>query len=438
MTMQVRSRRAGVRTPLALLTLLLATPALSRTLSRQSASRSEKRGTAPAYMYELYRELKAGDGGPVMYRSVLPTGGRGLSINFVHGVDNKSEISRQNSDTINSAELHIRTRKPKNFANRFSVSPNGSNVLDVSPEFRTFVGIGSDEISLPLHSSRLSGWKRFDVTPLLTKYSNKPWKLHLRFEDMSGIPISPRKLVRVNRTPFVLLRSDQSQDFEADFAPKSEMKIRQKRFIEISADIHPNDIESFDRHDELEEPKKKFGERKKKNMKKKYRYDVKSENDVLMKDDEVLDLYDDDLDDDLDGDVLDLDYEEDDLSVHEADQFRYKPGNSEFLPYPSNHGKGRNKKERKPSRKNKKGKKKKNKEENSVLPGIWKSLSHQSVSPTNHATLLSILAHSRPDVPAACCVPKKMDSLTLLYFDNDGSVVLKTYSQMSVQSCGCR
>ena len=88
---------------------------------------------------------------------------------------------------------------------------------------------------------------------------------------MSGIPISPRKLVRVNRTPFVLLRSDQSQDFEADFAPKSEMKIRQKRFIEISADIHPNDIESFDRHDELEEPKKKFGERKKKNMKKKYR-----------------------------------------------------------------------------------------------------------------------------------------------------------------------
>jgi hypothetical protein len=75
----------------------------------------------------------------------------------------------------------------------------------------------------------------------------------------------------------------------------------------------------------------------------------------------------------------------------------------------------------------------------------------QAESPTNHATVLSILALKQQQqqqqrgeggeegaIPPACCVPRKMDSLTVLFFDNDGSVVLKTYPQMSVQSCGCR
>jgi hypothetical protein len=78
-------------------------------------------------------------------------------------------------------------------------------------------------------------------------------------------------------------------------------------------------------------------------------------------------------------------------------------------------------------------------------------LSFQAESPTNHATVLSILALKQQQhqqqrgvggeegaIPPACCVPRKMDSLTVLFFDNDGSVVLKTYPQMSVQSCGCR
>ena len=60
-------------------------------------------------------------------------------------------------------------------------------------------------------------------------------------------------------------------------------------------------------------------------------------------------------------------------------------------------------------------------------------------NPTNHATVLTILSRKAGlDLPAACCVPKKMDSLTILYFDTDGSVVLKTFPQMSVKSCGCR
>lgn len=63
----------------------------------------------------------------------------------------------------------------------------------------------------------------------------------------------------------------------------------------------------------------------------------------------------------------------------------------------------------------------------------------QGENPTNHATVLTILARKTDqEVPAACCVPKKMESLTILYFDSDGSVVLKTFPQMSVKSCGCR
>merc|ERR1711892_1059896 len=63
----------------------------------------------------------------------------------------------------------------------------------------------------------------------------------------------------------------------------------------------------------------------------------------------------------------------------------------------------------------------------------------QAENPSNHATVLSILKRKQgTDLPEPCCVPKKMDSLTLLFFDSDGSVVLKTYPQMSVKSCGCR
>jgi len=63
----------------------------------------------------------------------------------------------------------------------------------------------------------------------------------------------------------------------------------------------------------------------------------------------------------------------------------------------------------------------------------------QGENPTNHATVLSILARRQGmELPEPCCVPRKMESLTMLFFDEDGSVVLKTYPQMIVKSCGCR
>ncbi|KAL1237039.1 Bone morphogenetic protein [Trichinella spiralis] len=67
------------------------------------------------------------------------------------------------------------------------------------------------------------------------------------------------------------------------------------------------------------------------------------------------------------------------------------------------------------------------------FPLNWES------NPSNHAIIQNII-HTigfQPKVPQVCCSPDKMDSLTLLYFDEDQNVVLKTYPKMTVMSCGC-
>ncbi|XP_074647688.1 uncharacterized protein LOC141903468 [Tubulanus polymorphus] len=64
----------------------------------------------------------------------------------------------------------------------------------------------------------------------------------------------------------------------------------------------------------------------------------------------------------------------------------------------------------------------------------------KGMRPTNHATIQSIV-HAigmYANVPAPCCVPDSMTSVTLLYFDESHNVVLKNYPGMSVQSCACR
>ena len=91
------------------------------------------------------------------------------------------------------------------------------------------------------------------------------------------MPIPARKLLRLRRTPFVLLRSDHAEtDFEADFAPKSETeeslrKIRKKRFVEITADIHPNAIEAFDQTAETGNAKRSYKMKSKTLRREKYR-----------------------------------------------------------------------------------------------------------------------------------------------------------------------
>lgn len=63
-----------------------------------------------------------------------------------------------------------------------------------------------------------------------------------------------------------------------------------------------------------------------------------------------------------------------------------------------------------------------------------------SLRATNHATVRSImhaLKLSSEDVGAPCCVPDKLQSISLLYFDDEENVVLKQYDDMVALSCGC-
>ncbi|KAL3983199.1 Transforming growth factor beta like domain family protein [Acanthocheilonema viteae] len=63
----------------------------------------------------------------------------------------------------------------------------------------------------------------------------------------------------------------------------------------------------------------------------------------------------------------------------------------------------------------------------------------QDVNPSNHAIVQSIIHRLglNPYVPDVCCAPDKMDSLTLLYYDEMDNVVLKNYPRMTVTSCAC-
>lgn len=63
----------------------------------------------------------------------------------------------------------------------------------------------------------------------------------------------------------------------------------------------------------------------------------------------------------------------------------------------------------------------------------------QNQKPTNHATVQSIVHALRigKDVGTPCCVPHKLYSISLLYFDDDENVILKQYDDMVVANCGC-
>lgn len=63
-----------------------------------------------------------------------------------------------------------------------------------------------------------------------------------------------------------------------------------------------------------------------------------------------------------------------------------------------------------------------------------------SLRATNHATVRSImhaLRLSADEVGAPCCVPDRLQSISLLYFDDEENVVLKQYDDMVALSCGC-
>uniref|UniRef100_UPI00398F728E nodal-related 2 n=1 Tax=Pristiophorus japonicus TaxID=55135 RepID=UPI00398F728E len=58
--------------------------------------------------------------------------------------------------------------------------------------------------------------------------------------------------------------------------------------------------------------------------------------------------------------------------------------------------------------------------------------------PTNHAYMQSLLKFHHPTlVPSPCCVPIKMNPVSMLYIEK-GEVVLRHHENMVVQECGCR
>lgn len=60
-------------------------------------------------------------------------------------------------------------------------------------------------------------------------------------------------------------------------------------------------------------------------------------------------------------------------------------------------------------------------------------------NPTNHAIIQNLLHHRHnKNIPAACCVPTSLHSMTIMYFELDGSIVLREYSGMVASTCGCR
>ncbi|KAK2165714.1 hypothetical protein LSH36_46g07046 [Paralvinella palmiformis] len=63
----------------------------------------------------------------------------------------------------------------------------------------------------------------------------------------------------------------------------------------------------------------------------------------------------------------------------------------------------------------------------------------QYYRPTNHATVQSIVYTMRieKNVRLPCCVPDKLYSISLLYFDDEENVILKQYDEMVAASCGC-
>jgi len=77
----------------------------------------------------------------------------------------------------------------------------------------------------------------------------------------------------------------------------------------------------------------------------------------------------------------------------------------------------------------------------------------QNQHPSNHATVQSIVhalriggggggnglddrSRSVP-VDTPCCVPNKLYSISLLYFDDEENVILKQYDEMVALNCGC-
>lgn len=74
-----------------------------------------------------------------------------------------------------------------------------------------------------------------------------------------------------------------------------------------------------------------------------------------------------------------------------------------------------------------------------VCAGACPMMLADHLNATNHAQVQSLLhSVSARLVPAPCCVPTALSSISLLYVDDADKVVLRNYRDMVVEACGCR
>lgn len=438
--------------------------------------RIKDRSSPPKYMLDLYEKYAENGGRRGYVRSILPCNERGsMSVEFCH---------RKEDGRLRRAELHMKTRKYRNEG-------------DVNALVEAESGDDSRIMAIGIENKVKAGWKQYDITSIVKEARSRDWKIHLKFQVETydnGTDVrlvKPRTIIRFSDQPFIVLFSDDGTSFDEDFGSENNRQTltRQKRFVEITADVsnHPNDIHNYYDHDEFNEIDNRVVPIEIKKHKSNH-FELLNSNYDYDQDDELF-----------------LDYEKDDMSEHEANNHRFtvpRVGKQDVLPYPKWWDKKKGKKKGRKKKPNKKYKKKNRENETSQsekidrwnsLPKIWKSFGRevgagqslaknpqllcglkplevhlrevgwgktvispisyqanycqgsctfplsQAENPSNHATVMSILKRKQgTDLPEPCCVPRKMDSLTLLFFDSDGSVVLKTYPQMSVKSCGCR
>lgn len=70
--------------------------------------------------------------------------------------------------------------------------------------------------------------------------------------------------------------------------------------------------------------------------------------------------------------------------------------------------------------------------------GVCEPPLSQDHRPTNHATIQAIVHKMVKDVARPCCVPTKLLSTSILFYDDNENVVLKMYEDMIADRCGCR
>ncbi|XP_078684138.1 bone morphogenetic protein 2-A-like [Branchiostoma floridae x Branchiostoma belcheri] len=62
----------------------------------------------------------------------------------------------------------------------------------------------------------------------------------------------------------------------------------------------------------------------------------------------------------------------------------------------------------------------------------------QHLRPTNHAVVQNILGTVRARLPPARCVPDSLRPISVLHYEDNGSIVYKEYPDMVAMSCACR